>query len=85
MRQAAILMAEMLFAEIERVLAVKMPADTILANRTIQKLAAAICQDKQSIAMDFIVPINASNTYPPLFASHNVGGDAYLSHKGQII
>ena len=70
------LMAEMLFAEIERVLAVKMPADTFLANRTIQKLAAAICQDKQSIKdFDFIVPINASNTYPPLFCIHNVGGD----------
>ncbi|MHC1715224.1 MAG: AMP-binding protein [Acidaminococcaceae bacterium] len=70
------LMAEMLFAEIERVLAVKMPADTILANRTIQKLAAVISQGTpRAKCSDFIVPINAASTYPPLFCIHNVGGD----------
>ena len=76
------LMAEMLFAEIERVLAVKMPAGTILANRTIQKLAAVIDRESStSQRLDFVVPINPVGSRQPLFCIHNVGGDVLTYRK----
>lgn len=76
------LMAELLFAEIERILAVKLPADTILAHRTIQELAAVICQENQdSKDFDFVVQINTAGSCPPLFCIHNVGGDVLTYRK----
>ncbi|MHC1717742.1 MAG: AMP-binding protein [Acidaminococcaceae bacterium] len=76
------LMAEMLFAEIERVLAVKMPAGTILANRTIQKLAAVIDGGSSTPRrLDFVVPINPTGSRQPLFCIHNVGGDVLTYRK----
>lgn len=76
------LMAEMLFAEIERVLAIKLPADNILAHRTLQELAAEICQENKSTKdFDYVVPINTTGIYPPLFCIHNVGGDVLTYRK----
>lgn len=76
------LMAEMLFAEIERVLAIKLPADTILAHRTLQELAALIDRENPTAKeFDFIVPINPFGSRQPLFCIHNVGGDVLTYRK----
>lgn len=76
------LMAEMLFAEIERVLAIKLPAGTILANRTLQELAALIDRENPTAKeFDFIVPINPFGSRQPLFCIHNVGGDVLTYRK----
>jgi pimeloyl-ACP methyl ester carboxylesterase len=69
------LMAEMLFAEIEKAFGLKLPASLILANRTFAALAELIRNEGRSRAeFEFLLPIKEGGSLPPLFCIHIVGG-----------
>ena len=76
------LMAEMLFAEIEKAFGLKLPASLILANRTFAALAELIRNEGRSRAeFEFLLPIKEGGSLPPLFCIHNVGGDVLTYRK----
>lgn len=59
-----------LFAEIERILGIRLPVSTIFEDATVAGLVAALRRESRQTDESLVVPLNADGTRPPLFCVH---------------
>jgi len=72
------LMAARLVAELEKLLAHKLPIAALFQSPTIEALARRFTDEHWAPPWSSLVPLQTQGSKPPLFLIHGVGGDVYV-------